>query len=35
MRVASIHLRPVEVSDEHGVFYLQGALGVGQSRRGA
>ena len=35
MRAASIHLQPVEVSDEQGVFYLHGALGVGQSRRGA
>ena len=35
MRAASIHLRLVEVSDEQGVFYLHGALGAGQSRRGA
>ena len=35
MHVASIHLRPVEFSDEQRVFYLHGALGVGQSRRGA
>ena len=35
MRAASIHLRPVEVSDGQGVFYLHGALGVGQSRWGA
>ena len=35
MHVASIHLRPVEVSDEQGVFYLRGALGAGQSRQGA
>ena len=27
-RAASIHLRPVEVSDEQGVFYLHGALGA-------
>ena len=33
-RAASIHLRPVEVSNEQGVFYLHGALGAGQSRRG-
>ena len=25
----------MEVSDEQGVFYLNGTLGVGQSRRGA
>ena len=31
----SIHLRLVEVSDEQGVFYLHGALGAGQSMRGA
>ena len=35
MRTASIHLRSVEVSDEHGVFYLHNALGAGQSRRGS
>ena len=35
MRAASIHLRPMEVSNEQGVFYLYGALGAGQSRRGA
>ena len=35
MRAASIHLRPIEVSDEQGVFYMHGALGVGQSRWGA
>ena len=35
MRAASIHLRPMEVSDEQGVLYLHGALGAGQSRRGA
>ena len=35
MCAASIHLRPVEVSDKQGVFYLHGALGVGQSRWGA
>ena len=35
MRAASIHLRPVEVNDEQGVFYLHGALGAGQSRRRA
>ena len=35
MRAASIHRRPMEVSDEQGVFYLHGALGAGQSRRGA
>ena len=34
MRAASIHLRPMEVSDRQGVFYLHGALGAGQSRRG-
>ena len=32
---ASIHLRPMEVSDKQGVFYLHSALGVGQSRQGA
>ena len=35
MRVASIHLRPVEGNDEQGGFYLHGALGAGQSRRAA
>ena len=35
MCAAGIHLRPVEVSDEQGVFSLHGALGAGQSRRGA
>ena len=33
--MANIHLRPMEVSNEQGVFYLHGALGVGQSRVGA
>ena len=35
MCAASIHLRPLEVSDEQGVLYLHGALGAGKSRRGA
>ena len=35
MRAASIHLRPMEVSNKQGVFYLHGTLGAGQSRRGA
>ena len=30
----SIHLRPMEVSDELGVFYMHGTLSVGQSSRG-
>ena len=33
-RAASIHLRPVEVSNKQGVFHLHGALVVGQSRQG-
>ena len=33
--MTSIHLRPVEVNDKQGVFYLHGALGAGQNRRGA
>ena len=35
MQLASIHLRPMVVSNEQGVLYLHGALGAGQSRRGA
>ena len=30
--VASIHLRPMEVSDEQGILYLRSALGVRKSR---
>ena len=34
-RAASLHLRPVEVSNKQGVFYLHSTLSAGQSRQGA
>lgn len=35
VRAANIHLRPLEVSDEQGVFDLHNVLGVGKSLLGA
>ena len=35
VRTVSIHLRPMEISNEQGVVYLHGALGVRKSRRRA